>query len=333
MILFRVAFAFGLLCICCTARAEPIQLRMAAIAPEGTAWARELHALTRDLEADTGGRVTMKWYLGGIAGDELTSVERVRRGQLDGVGGALFCARLAPSLWVVRLAGLIGLQQRAAEVVLNRLRPAVDRELEGNGFVDLGLASFGAEILFTRKPVHSMADLRGGRFWVWSLDSALQKQLPAMGIRPVALPLEDAGKAFEAGRIDGFIGMPTAALAFQWASLARYYTELPMAVMPGCLVVARRTFDQLSLDDQRAVRAASAKFFIRFSDLGEHQDQALLTGLLEHQGLHHVAPSPELIAEFNEAARQARTALSGDLVAAPLVRQVTSWLAEGTTYR
>src|SRR5271170_6030812 len=101
------AFALGLVITASPAQAEPVQLRMAAIAPEGTAWARELHALARDIEGQTDGRVTMKWYLGAIAGDELTSVERVRRGQLDGVGGALFCTRLAPSLWVVRLAGLL----------------------------------------------------------------------------------------------------------------------------------------------------------------------------------------------------------------------------------
>src|SRR3954453_10187849 len=95
----------GLIVACTAARsqAEPIKLRMAAIAPEGTAWARELHALARDIETHTNGAVSMKWYLGGIAGDELTAVDRVRRGQLDGVGGALFCTRLAPSLWVLRL--------------------------------------------------------------------------------------------------------------------------------------------------------------------------------------------------------------------------------------
>jgi TRAP-type C4-dicarboxylate transport system substrate-binding protein len=316
----------GLLVAASPATAEPIKLRMAAIAPEGTAWARELHALARDVEQQTGGKVLMKWYLGGIAGDELTAVDRVHRGQLDGAGGALFCTRLSPSLWVVRLVALMGLRPGTTEMVLNRLRPTVDRELDGNGFVELGLADFGAEILFTRHPVRTMADLRNGHYWVWDLDLALKKQLPAMGIQTVPLPLENASQAFEAGRIDGFIGLPTAALAFQWASLARYYTELPVAVMPGCLVVSRRTFDQLTVEQQQAVRAASAKFFLRFSDLGEHQDQALLHGLFEHQGLQHVPPSPALVAEFKEAARQAHAAI-GDLVPKALVEQVVAWLA------
>ena len=61
-------------------------VRMATPAPEGTGWAREIHAISREVEAATHDGVKLKWYLGGIAGDELQMGERVRRDQLDGVG-------------------------------------------------------------------------------------------------------------------------------------------------------------------------------------------------------------------------------------------------------
>jgi TRAP-type C4-dicarboxylate transport system substrate-binding protein len=308
----------------CIAHADPIKLRMAAVAPEGTAWARELHALARDVETQTNGAVTMKWYLGAVAGSELAALDRIKRGQLDGMGGALFCTRLAPSTWVLRLAGLFT-QHRQAQMVLNRLRPVIDKELEKSGFVDLGLATFGVEILFTRKPIRTMAELRASKVWIWDLDEALKRQVPAMGMTAVPLPLEDAGKAFEDGRIDGFIGLPTAALAFQWAALARYYTELPMAMMPGCLVVSRQTFEQLTIDQQQALRAASAKFFVRFADLGEHQDEALLSGLFAHQGLQRVPPSQSFRAEFEEAAHHAHAEAG---VPTTLLQQVLGWLTE-----
>ena len=57
--------------------AEPTVLRMAAIAPEGTSWARELKAFARNLERATDGAVRVKWYLGGVAGDEAEEVERI----------------------------------------------------------------------------------------------------------------------------------------------------------------------------------------------------------------------------------------------------------------
>src|SRR5450432_3776007 len=89
------------------ARADTIVLKLASAVPEGTAWAREGLAFARDVEAATGGHVHVKWYLGGMAGDELEVEARIKRGQLDGVGsGGALCPRLAASLGVMRLPGL-----------------------------------------------------------------------------------------------------------------------------------------------------------------------------------------------------------------------------------
>src|SRR6476659_7018475 len=160
-----------------TARGDgPVKLRMAAIAPEGTAWARELHALSRDVESQTHGEVTMKWYLGAIAGDELAALKRIERGQLDGMAGATFCERLAPSLRVMHQVGHF--RDRAQiRFVLNRLLPIASAEMAQRGMVDLGLTNFGTAVVLTRTPVHTMADLRKGRYWVWELDDLLPKQL------------------------------------------------------------------------------------------------------------------------------------------------------------
>src|SRR3954451_3899123 len=99
--------ALALLLVSLTAHADPVRLRLAALAPEGTAWAREMKAFARDLEQATHGEVTAKWYFGGIAGDELTVLERIHKGQLDGTAGALFCEQLAPSFRVTRVVGLL----------------------------------------------------------------------------------------------------------------------------------------------------------------------------------------------------------------------------------
>src|SRR4051812_2756063 len=72
-------------------------LRLATVAPDGTAWARELKAFSRDLEAQTRGELSAKWYFGGIAGDDVQVGERIQRGQLDGVAsGGMLCQQLSP---------------------------------------------------------------------------------------------------------------------------------------------------------------------------------------------------------------------------------------------
>src|SRR3954463_9025735 len=71
-------------------------LRFAAVAPDGTSWAREARAFAREVENVTANGVRTKWYFGGIAGDEMEELARLRRGQLDGIAGAVYCERLAP---------------------------------------------------------------------------------------------------------------------------------------------------------------------------------------------------------------------------------------------
>src|SRR5438270_13701597 len=89
------------------ARADEVTLRMGTMAPEGTAWARELNAFARDVAARTNGQVHIRWYFGGISGEEPTMGERIRRGQLDGAAsGGPLCETLAPSMRVMRVVGL-----------------------------------------------------------------------------------------------------------------------------------------------------------------------------------------------------------------------------------
>ncbi|HWE29808.1 MAG TPA: hypothetical protein VHB97_17480, partial [Polyangia bacterium] len=82
-------------------RADPVVLRFATVAPEGTAWARLAKSTARALAEATGGQVTGKWYFNGIAGNELEMAARVRKDQLDGiVSGGMLCQKLAPSMRV-----------------------------------------------------------------------------------------------------------------------------------------------------------------------------------------------------------------------------------------
>src|SRR5690348_8711845 len=81
------------------------RLRLASIAPEGTAWAREIYAFGRDVSTQTSGALQVKWYMGGIAGDDVEMGHRMERGQLEGGGSAgHLCERLSPTLRALRVA-------------------------------------------------------------------------------------------------------------------------------------------------------------------------------------------------------------------------------------
>jgi TRAP-type C4-dicarboxylate transport system substrate-binding protein len=309
------------------ANAEPVTLRMAGIAPDGVAWVRELKAFARDIEARTHGRVKMKWYWGGIAGDELAVLDRIRRDQLDGEAGVQHCMKVAPSMRVFRLLGLVQSYDEQA-YVLGRLHQTLDDEFRKSGFWAFE-SGMGSELLLSRVPVRSLAELRGLKVWQWDIDEMMGRQMRALGISQlVPTALNDTYAALEAGRFDVIQAIPSAALAFQWSSRAKYYTDLKLGFVPACLMISNRVFDALSVEDQQILQDAGARLEVRFRDLGKTQDKQLTEELFPRQGLEHLVPSQTFRAEFFNAAREARKAVPPEEVAPELVRKVESWLAD-----
>jgi TRAP-type C4-dicarboxylate transport system substrate-binding protein len=277
--------------------------------------------------AATNGTVRFKIYYAGIAGDEFTVVERVKRDQLDGVIGSEICLHISPSMKVTRIVGLF--QSRAETAyVMTRLKPVLDAEFLRAGFINMGEATLGPEVIFSRRPVHDLVELRQLPLWVWDLDTSLRAQVGPLGLKVVPRPIEAAAKAYDDSAIDGFISIPTAGLAWQWSAQAKYLEDLRISYRTGCVFFASRAFDSLPIEAQQQLRAASGKLRGRIEDLGRQQDDALLGGLLAKQGLQNVPVSDRFRSEFFDAAREARTRHPSSVVPETLLQTVLSWLAD-----
>ena len=304
-----------------------VRLRFATVVPDGTGWAREIHAMQRQVAAETGGTLEIKWYFGGIAGGEMESIARIRRGQLEGTLGSAFCEQLAPSLRAVRLPGLAKTRGELLHV-LGLLRPTLASEAEREGFVDIGEAPIGTHYFFTRLPVRDLEQLRRQRLWVWDLFGADRAVLSAIGLSIVPLPIADAAGAFDEGKIDGFVATPTAALAYQWSTRARYVSSVPVNFLEGCLMVSKSAWDELSIPHRQALRTATAEFAIRTESLSFTQDAELLGGLFNRQGLHRVDATASFREELDRAAFQARRQLDARVVPPALIADVVRWLSD-----
>jgi TRAP-type C4-dicarboxylate transport system substrate-binding protein len=311
-----------------SARAEPQLLRMGTVAPEGSPWARELLNFSRQVESATSGEVRFKWYFNAVTGDELEQLERMKKGQIDGSGsGQMACERVAPTLRVSRLPGVFQDRDEAA-TVLQGLMPLIDKEAHESGFTILGISGLGPSIFFTRTPIHNLADLRKLRLWRWSADEVGTAATREMGFDVVSLPLYEAARAYDEKRTDGFLGIPAAALAFQWSAQVRYFVDLRNDYLFGCLMISERAFLKLPADHQRAIREAAARLNVRYNDLGRRVDDALVGGLFQKQGLKGIPVSDSLRAEFFDAARVARGKMAERFVARELLNRVQSMLAD-----
>src|SRR5262249_54278561 len=149
----------------------------------------EFHAFALDVERATGGQVRIKWYFGGVAGNETEVGERIRKGQLDGaVSGSPLCEDAMRSMRIIALPGIF---QNRGEVnyVTHLLFPKLLEEAQRSGYALLVTSGLGPVVFFSREPIHDLAELRRAPFWIWDAREAAVVSARAMGLNVVPLPI------------------------------------------------------------------------------------------------------------------------------------------------
>jgi TRAP-type C4-dicarboxylate transport system substrate-binding protein len=305
-----------------------VRLRIASAAPEGTSWANVLRKFEHEVTKETGGKVAVKLYLGGVAGNEQEVYDLMQAGKLDAaVSGGPICTRIVPSMRVLDVIGLFQ-DQEEATFVSRELRPTLDREAHDAGYTLLATGSIGSVIMFSREPITSMAELRKSNLWVWDMKEDEIKQAAVLKIPVVPVNLPDAQKAYDTKRTDGFLTTPMTALAFQWYVGTKYITDLRTGYIMGCFIVREKAIDKLSPEHQAVLRKAAARVGTKIDADNLRIDKKLLGGTFEKLGLKLVPVSKKFRAEFFEASRLMRQQMGEKLVPRDLLDRVTQLLAD-----
>ncbi len=231
-----------------------VTLKIATVTPEGTDWMKDMRASAAEIKERTEGRVQIKYYGGGVMGNDTKVLGRIRIGTLQ--GGAFTPVALAGQYPELNLYGLplIFDSEEEAAYVRERMDAKLRKGLEEAGFVSFGFATGGFAVLMSNTPVDELEDLRGKKVWVPEGDSVSYHSMEALSLSPVTLPLTDVLTGLQTGLIDIVAMSPIGALVLQWHTKVKYITELPLVYTMGFMAVDKRAFAKISAEDQAIVR-------------------------------------------------------------------------------
>ena len=231
-----------------------VTLKIATVTPEGTQWMKDMRASAREIKERTEGRVQIKYYGGGIMGNDTKVLGRIRIGTLQ--GGAFTPVALAGQYPELNLYGLplIFDSEEEAAYVRERMDDELIKGLEEAGFVSFGFATGGFAILMSNTPVDELGDLKGKKVWVPEGDTVSYDSMQALSLSPVTLPLTDVLTGLQTGLIDIVAMSPIGALVLQWHTKVKYITELPLVYTMGFMAIDKRAFDKISAADQAIFR-------------------------------------------------------------------------------
>ncbi|MDM7915609.1 MAG: TRAP transporter substrate-binding protein DctP, partial [Candidatus Eisenbacteria bacterium] len=257
-------------------------------------------------------RAGLKFYAGGVQGDELVVLRKIRAGQLQGGGfTGVGLGEIEPNLRVLEVPFTFRNEAEIA-AVHRALDPTFEPMLREDGWEILGWADVGPVYLFTKQPVHQIDDLKKMRMWLWEGDPIAEKLLQTVGVSPVPLPITDVVTSLQTGLIDAVYNGPLACIALQWYTRISYMTDLPVTQASGAVVVSRKAFEQLSPAAQQTVHALANDAFARLRE-ETARENAESIGVLKQKGIQIVSLEPGQAGSFNAIGKQVRDELAGKL--------------------
>lgn len=274
-------------------------LKIATIAPEGSQWMKDMRASAKEIRQRTEGRINVKYYGGGVMGNDKKVLSRIRIGSLQ--GGALTPVALASQYADLNLYGLplVFDSEEEAQFVRERMDKKLQQGLADAGYVSFGFAAGGFAIMMSNSPIKSLADLRGKKIWVPEGDTVSYQSMEALSLSPVTLPLTDVLTGLQTGLIDIVAMSPIGALVLQWHTKIKYITELPLVYTLGFMAIDKRAFDKLNPNDQSIVKEVMAKTYEKFDDSNLADNKGARDALIK-AGIKSVAFDT---AEFKEIRR------------------------------
>jgi TRAP-type transport system periplasmic protein len=226
----------------------PILVRVATLVPDGSSWHLILKETADKWKQLSGGRVTVRLFPGGVAGDDPDVVRKMRLGTLN--GGVLTSVGVAELDKSVYAMGIPLMYESYDEVywVHEKMRPKLEATLEAKGYVVLSWADAGWVHFFAKKPVAVPDDLRKLKLFSWAGDAEAVEIWRSTGFNPQSLPSTELATALQTGLVEAVGAPPQVAVITQYFNHARYMTDLRWQLLQGATIITKATWEKIPAD-------------------------------------------------------------------------------------
>ena len=218
-------------------------MKIATIAPSRSVWDIESKKLSQEWAEITNGQVKMQFMNATAMGGEtgvIAKLNSIRPGQKAPIDGAIFTnigiAALAPDTHIFTLcAPFLFRNQEEIDLIYETFKPQIAKSLSEKGYVLIGKFIVGWAYFYTKKPVHTIEDLKEQKLSVSGMGlSSLSDTFKAAGYKTEDVPSNKLLQSMKTpGGLEGFYTIPMYAYAGQ------YYKELPYILnIPFCPIIA-----------------------------------------------------------------------------------------------
>jgi TRAP-type C4-dicarboxylate transport system substrate-binding protein len=317
-ILFGASLAF----------AGKTHIKFATLAPEGSSWMKQMRQFSKEVSKQTNNEVALKFYPGGVSGDEKDVIRKMRIGQLHAAGfTGVGLGEILPEVRVLDLPFLFNTDEEV-EHVYKKMNAYFSKRFEDKGYVLIGWVPVGWIHFYSKSKISSVKDLRQTKSWMWEGDPLVKATYKSLKVSPHPLSITDVLMSLQTGMIDTVYASSMGALALQWFTKVKYISQLRMGYATGGVLMRKKRFDRLPKNHQETIMSLGEKYMNKLvKKIQEDNDKAM--GVMQKNGLKSAEfPNPENMKKFHKAGEKVRKNLTGKVFSQKLLTQVLTHLDE-----
>lgn len=237
-------------------------IKFATLAPKDSTWMKNFEAMRQEIRSKTDGAIQFHMYPGGVQGDEIDVIRKMRSGLLH--AGAMTATGLGEIQKGVLIFQLPRMFKTYSELdyVRDLLYEDIDKAFMDAGYVLLGVGDVGFYYMFSNEPIRTIKDLQSGSVRMWArvsarsaLDFYERAEIPI-----VPGEATEVMAALYSGRVNAVTTSPYLVIALQWHDKFKYMTDFPINVGVGAIVITKEKFEQFTPDQQKIMREVTNKY-------------------------------------------------------------------------
>ena len=254
--------------------------------------------LIDSVKKQTNGELEINLHLGGSLPIKATDITAAVGDNVVQLGDDGFATGTIPITAILRLPMLLQSEQDLTKA-LAILRPHLDEAYGKRGIVVLGQYAYPFQVIWGKKKITSLADIKGLKLRVTSVEQG--EFVRRFG--GVSLPLgsPDVAAALDRGVVEGVFTASSGG-GLTWHDLLKYRYGFPTSYVNSTIVVNREAFEKLPPPSQKILRdAAATSADWATAEMQRVEDD--VTAQFGKEGMVLTAATPEDIKEATEKLR------------------------------
>jgi tripartite ATP-independent transporter DctP family solute receptor len=237
--------------------------------------------MSDELAKATGGKDKIKVFSDGALGSEKDTVEQVKIGALDmvRVNTAAFHG-IVPESMIPSLPFLFRDMDHFRKTMYGPQGDKVLAAFDKAGFIGLALYESGARSFYAKKPIRSVADMKGLKVRVQPSDLWVSL-ITDMGASPTPMPFAEVYTGLKTGLLDAAENNIPSYDEMKHYESAPVFSETMHVMSPEVLVFSKKIWETLSPQEQAAVRKAAKDSVPYYQKLWEAKERDARADILK----------------------------------------------------